>query len=431
MSMATIAELLAGTWRDPESGEPVSVPVKSVVVADSLKGAEADILGRLDLGRRFAVVCDPATEAVLGKRVERALSSLGRVDRIRLPERPHADEATAEQVRRASVGADVLVAVGSGTINDLCKYAGHRGGKPYVVFATAPSMNGYTSANAAITVHGHKKSLPATVPVGAFFDLGVLAGAPVRMIRGGLGDSLCRPTAQADWLLSHLLRGTPYRQAPFDLLLAEEAALFAESGALLQGDIVAMGRLVRTLILSGFGMSICGGSYPASQGEHLIGHYADMMGRDLPATFHGEAIGVATLTMARLQEWMLATPPRLEPTAVDEADMLDHFGPESGAACVKELKMKALDRGAAEALNARLATEWGDIERRISAVLPPVATLERALKDIGAPTNAAELGWPSAFYRRAVERARQIRGRYTFLDLAGDAGVLGGFAATS
>ena len=58
-------------------------------------------------------------------------------------------------------GADALVAVGSGTINDLCKYAAAQDGKPYAVFATAPSMNGYTSKNAAITVDGHKKSLPA------------------------------------------------------------------------------------------------------------------------------------------------------------------------------------------------------------------------------------------------------------------------------
>ena len=60
--------------------------------------------------------------------------------------------------------ADALVAVGSGTINDLCKYAAAKDGKPYVVFATAPSMNGYTSMNAAITVDGHKKTLPAATP---------------------------------------------------------------------------------------------------------------------------------------------------------------------------------------------------------------------------------------------------------------------------
>ena len=101
-----------------------------------------------------------------------------------------------------------LIAVGSGTINDLCKYAAHLDRKPYAVFGTAPSMNGYTSANAAITVNGLKKSLAATMPAGVFLDLAVLAAAPPRMIRSGLGDSLCRPTAQADWLLSHRLTAT-------------------------------------------------------------------------------------------------------------------------------------------------------------------------------------------------------------------------------
>ena len=118
--------------------------------------------------------------------------SLGEVSSIVLPEHPHADDATVERVRAATGAADALVAVGSGTINDLCKYASARDGKPYVVFGTAPSMNGYTSLNAAITVHGHKKSLPAQAPVGAFLDLSILAAAPVRMIRSGLGDSLCR-----------------------------------------------------------------------------------------------------------------------------------------------------------------------------------------------------------------------------------------------
>jgi glycerol-1-phosphate dehydrogenase [NAD(P)+] len=33
------------------------------------------------------------------------------------------------------------------------------------------------------------------------------------------------------------------------------------------------------------------------------------------------------------------------------------------------------------------------------------------------------LGWPRAFYRAAVRHAREIRGRYTFLDLAADSGL--------
>lgn len=429
MSDALIAEIVAGRWRDPDGGGPVSVPVKAVAIEKTLAGREAELIRSLGLGRTLAVVSDPVTQEKLGARIEAALAGIARVQPVRLGDHPHADDATVARLRAATASADALVAVGSGTINDLCKYAAHQDGKPYAVFGTAPSMNGYTSANAAITVNGLKKSLAAAMPAGVFLDLEVLAGAPPRMIRSGLGDSLCRPTAQADWLLAHLLRDTPYRQAPFALLRPDEAALFDAAAALLRGDLDAMARLARTLVLSGFGMVICGGSYPASEGEHLISHYAEMMAAaDLPESFHGEQIGVTTLTMARLQERMLDKTPRVAPTIVDAADIYAHFGGATGAACVTEFAAKALDSRGVEALNARIEARWDDIRAAIAAVLRPVAALERTLTAAGAPTTAPALGWSAGFYRDAVLRARQIRNRYTFLDLAGDAGQLASFA---
>ena len=429
MSDRLIAEIIAGRWRDPEGGGQVSVPVKAVAIAKSLAGREAELVGKLGLGRRLAVVDDPVTHEKLGARVARALAGIAEVRPVRLGQRPHADDATVARLRAATRDADALIAVGSGTVNDLCKYAAHKDGKPYAVFGTAPSMNGYTSANAAITVNGLKKSLAAAVPAGVFLDLGILAAAPPRMIRSGLGDSLCRPTAQADWLLAHLLRDTPFRAAPFALLLPDESALFDNAAALMAGDLDAMALLARTLVLSGFGMVICGGSYPASEGEHLISHYAEMMGGpDLPESFHGEQIGVTTLTMARLQARMLDKTPRVAPTVVDAADIYAHFGGETGAACVTEFAAKALDGRAVAALNDRIEAGWDAIRARIAAVLRPVAMLERTLAAAGAPTTAGALGWSPGFYRDAVLRARQIRNRFTFLDLAGDAGQLGAFA---
>src|SRR5262250_1028911 len=179
MSADIIAALMAGTLPDPDGGSMLHVPTRSVVIAPSLQGSEADVVAPLQLGRHLAVVSDPTTHALLGARVERALASLGQVTSVILPERPHADVDNVERIRAESASADALVAVGSGTINDLCKYASARDRKPYVVFGTAPSMNGYTSLNAAITVHGHKKSLPAQAPVGAFLDLSIMAAAPV------------------------------------------------------------------------------------------------------------------------------------------------------------------------------------------------------------------------------------------------------------
>jgi glycerol-1-phosphate dehydrogenase [NAD(P)+] len=426
LSQDLISKLIAGTLPDPDGDGVLQVATQSVAILPTLKGIEADFIAPLELGGHLAVVSDSTTHGVLGERVETSLQRLGRVSSIVLPGRPHADGETVELIRRESAAADVLVAVGSGTINDLCKYASAQDRKPYVVFATAPSMNGYTSLNAAITVHGHKKSLAAQAPLGAFFDLEVLTSAPPRMIRSGLGDSLCRPTAQADWMLAHLLFDQPYRTMPFVLLEDDEAQLFAESDALMSGDLEVMRCLVRTLLLSGFGTAICGSSHPASQGEHLISHYVDMFGdHALPEAFHGEQIGVTTLTMARLQERLLEGPaPVVHVNGSDEAGFTSRYGADLGKSCWKEFTQKRLDAGRAKAVNQRLADSWSGIREEIARVTIPARILQAVLQRAGAPTTTEDLGWPRPFYLTAVKQAREIRNRYTFLDLAADSDKL-------
>jgi glycerol-1-phosphate dehydrogenase [NAD(P)+] len=421
-----LARLLAGEFHDPDDGQPLVAPTRTVVIEDSLAGREADLVAALDLGGRLAVVSDVTTHRVMGHRIEQALAARATVQSIVLPEHPEPDLETVDRLCNAAVDGDALVAVGSGTINDLCKYASALDGKPYAVFATAPSMNGYTSVNAAITVEGHKRSLPAQAAAGVFFDLEIVAAAPVRMIRAGLGDSVCRCTAQADWLLAHLLLGRPYRSVPYALLAEDEPHLLARPEALVGGDIEAIRRLVRTLVLSGFGMTLCGGSDPASQGEHLISHYADMMGdASWPLNLHGEQIGVTTLFMAGLQTRLLdGPPPHIRPCAIDEAALIDHFGDELGRSCWQEFRHKRVDRGAAIQLNRTLAERWDEIRARIAAIQRPPQQLCTILQRAGAAAGPKALGWPRAFFGQAVRHAREIRNRYTFLDLAADGGVL-------
>jgi glycerol-1-phosphate dehydrogenase [NAD(P)+] len=418
--------LLEGRLEDPGGGPSLSVPTRRVVIAESLAGQDAELVGSLDLGRHIALVSDDITHEVLGARVAKALEGEVRLHPVRLEGRPHADQETVEEIRQEGAACDAYLAVGAGTINDLCKYAAALDGKPYAVFGTAPSMNGYTSVNAAITVEGHKKSIQATGARGVFLDLEVLSQAPPRMIRAGLGDSLCRPTAQVDWLLARYLLGQTYREAPFALLREDEAGLFANSEALMSGDIGAMRRLARTLVMSGFGMTICGGSFPASQGEHLIAHYAEMMAPpDWPESFHGEQIGIATLTMARLQERLLAGgPPRLAHGSESETDFKAHYGTELGTTCWHEFSAKRRRAGEIEALNARLAAVWDEATARMRAVAIDAGELETVLRRAGAPTRPEEIDWPESFYHEAVRRGREIRDRFTFLDLAADSGGL-------
>lgn len=422
-----LGELLEGGWLDPDSGLPIEVPVRSIAIERSLAGMEAELLRALPVGRRIAIVSDATTQQVLGARVAHALASLGTIAPVVLDGTPEPDVQTVERVRRATAAADTLVAVGSGTINDLCKYAAATDGKPYVVFATAPSMNGYTSMNAAITVDGHKKTLPARAPVGVFIDLGVFAAAPLRMIQAGLGDSLCRSTAQADWSLSRHLFDTPYREAPFALLAADESALLDAPEALVRGDLDAMRVLARTLVLSGLGMTICGGSHPASQGEHLISHYIDMFApRERAAFFHGEQVAVGTLTMAQIQEVMLAgPPPRIAAASTTRETLLQQFGAEIGEACWSEYSAKRLSAAAAEELSARIAGRWDGLCADLRRMMIPSATLAGVMARAGCPRTPEAIGVSAEFFRRAVREARFLRDRYTFLDLAADGGRLG------
>jgi glycerol-1-phosphate dehydrogenase [NAD(P)+] len=415
-----LAALVAGTWRDPETGELASVPIASIAIETSLRGCERDLVAALDMGKRLAVVSDPATCEVLGQRVEAALAGYGDVTAIRLDAHPHPDVATVGRVRAACADRDAIVAVGSGTINDVCKYAAAQDRKPYAVFATAPSMNGYTSVNAAITVDGHKHTLPAAAPRGVFVDLEVLARAPKRMIRAGIGDSICRPTAQLDWLMSHLVLGTSYREAPFALLAADEAGWLDAPEAAVAGDAQAMRALARTLLLSGLGMTLCGGSYPASQGEHLVSHFIDMLAPPARADYlHGEQVAVTTLAMARLQERVLAgDAPVCVASPETEAALVARLGGDIGRSRWRAFSQKILSAADAQARSDHLRALWPRLRAAQQRVALGASRIEAVLRRAGAPVTADAIGVSKPFFERAMHEARFLRNRFTFLDLA-------------
>lgn len=417
MPSSLINALTGAGWDDPDTGERVTFPVS--VVIDKALAASADVLVRpLGLGTTFLVVSDVTTHDVLGWQVEKALASLGKVVPHIFPAGVRADAVNAGYIARASAAVDVVVAVGSGTINDLCKYASFRAGKPYIVFGTAPSMNGYVSANASISVDGYKKTLPCHLPKAAFLDLDVLASAPKRLVRSGLGDSLCRPTAQADWLLSHLLLKTPYREAPFAWLKTCEAALFEGSGALVEGDREMVKLLAETLILSGLGMVLCGGSYPASQGEHIIAHSMEMaLEQGAVCSFHGEQIGVTTLTMAALQHRLLQERPLLQPMSYSKRELANFFGTSLADECGRVARSKRMGAKQLEAMESCLHRYWDDVQEALYRVMLPTDSLRGVLQAAGAPVVPEAIGWREEVYNKAVLHAPLTRDRFTFLDL--------------
>ena len=413
MSLKIIKQLINGEYQ--AEGQKIHVPVKSVRIDTGLANKAKDLLFECGLIGKALIVSDENTHAVLASKIAASLA-IPNDNSLIFKNGVKPDITKIKIIKRAAKDCDYIIAVGSGTINDLCKYASFLLDKPYVVFGTAPSMNGYGSANASIIMHGHKKTLKAHLPQGIFLDLDILAKAPARLIRSGLGDSLCRPTAQADWLLSHLLLDTFYTDIPFQLLKEVEADLFAHSAALVNGDIETIRLLAETLMLSGFGMYIAGGSYPASQGEHMIAHTMEMMFEStLPHSYHGEQIGITTLTMARLQE------EKFQESGISCQNYIfpenSHLKPSTLKECREEYKTKQFTVEKLDSINEKLQNNWGDIKQKISQVILPHDALHKTLKDAGCPLLPKDIGWQDEQYNNALEFTKFSRGRFTFLDL--------------
>ena len=428
---ALIDEIVAGEFIDPEAGKKVSVPYESIVFRESLDGMEESLIAKLKLGEKLAVVADENTYDALGGRVTRALKTLGADDALVL-KNPHADMRTAAELSDKLKEFDSVIAVGSGTINDLCKYVTAQDGRRYAVFATAASMNGYTSTTASMTLDsGLKVSLPAQAPAGFFVDMAVSAEAPKHLVASGFADCVARSVAQIDWWMSHRLLGTMYRTVPFDIQIKDEIALNKRAHLLPKGDMDATARLYRVLTLCGLGIGFIGMSHPGSMGEHQISHYIDCFAGPLhPGTLHGQQVGVASLTMARIQQGLLAqdAPPVMQPTRIDADGMALRMG-SAAVECLEQLQSKAFDEVTVGALNEKLASIWPDLKREVQAFMIPVAEMERLLSDAGAPTTAADLGLDLEFYRQAVRHGHEMRDRFSFVDIAANSGMLEPFAA--
>ncbi len=350
---------------------------------------------------------------------------------------PHTADATqtlVDHIRTNLKGCDYILALGSGTINDLAKYASFLHKIPYAVIPTAPTMNGYLSANASIVVGGHKKTLPAHMPKAVLCDLMMLCKVPERFIAAGFGDAICRFTAQTDWYMSHLLMETPYDPLPFKLLEENEKQLITSIEPLKRRVPQAVQLLMENLLLSGLGMGVAGSSAPASQGEHLIAHTMGMVPSVGLAPqhrpLHGEHISICTLYMAFLQRSWLDTPAeewlkgQWKSRARDRKwqslkQIEGFFGPTGAGNMNEEFLSKLLNDRGFEQFLERFASTWDGMRARIQSKVFRHSAREvyQWMTELGAMTDPGQAGWRKVQFEAAAKHAHFIRNRFTFLDL--------------
>ena len=156
---------------------------------------------------KILVVFDNHTYKVAGKRAVELLKENGfnvkellfdTGDDILIP-----DEKTLGRiVQEQDLDTSLMVAVGSGVINDSVKFVTSRSGLPYIIVATAPSMDGYVADGAPIFSQGYKYSPVAHLTYGLVGDTDILKTAPQDLIQAGYGDVVGKITAIADWDLA-------------------------------------------------------------------------------------------------------------------------------------------------------------------------------------------------------------------------------------
>lgn len=383
----------------------------------------------------LVLLADANTHDAAGARVAAGLRRNGwRVHETILEERPHADQAAIRRLQPALLDRPKrVVAVGSGTINDLGKVLAAEASVRLLTVGTAASMNGYVSPIAALTRGGLKITRAVPAPDLLLLDTEVLAAAPIRLTRAGFGDLCSKPVSGADWVLAQCLVDEPL--CPTALSVADEAV--ARARAVAEGigrqDPSAVAILAEALVLSGISMALAGGSSPASGGEHLISHYLDISeeGWNREAFLHGEQVAVGTRVSLALYRRLTALYPPApgdevpqDPDAGTLRRLHAHLGSETLEELLREAGAKASRSPGREARRTRLAQGWDELWGHLREQLKDHEQLEEDLRRAGVPRTFSDIEITRERAADLIRLARFMRNRYTVLDFAADLGRL-------
>ncbi len=254
------------------------------------------------------IVADENTYSAAGEKVENALNCKvvkkvifdGKT--VLIP-----DERAIERVREDLDGVDLILAIGSGVIQDLCKYVSFFAQIPYMVVATAPSMDGYASDGAAMILNGMKETVKAGLPRAIVADTDVLKNAPMEMIKAGYGDIIGKFSALCDWKLSETVNGEYFCQYIYDTTYQMIENTLNTAKGLLERDEESIKALMEALTIVGIMMSFAGSSRPASGSEHHFSHFFEIVGivNDEPYFSHGIDVAYSTVITAEIKEKVL------------------------------------------------------------------------------------------------------------------------------
>ncbi len=417
-SVPDIAGLL-GTKEDCTCGKVHTCDIAQVVIR---RGALNELPAMTADYRHILLVCDENTRRVCGDRVDELLGD--RID-SRLTYSGDGfvvpnEEAVARMDACVTPETDLILGVGSGVINDLCKYVSFEHKLPYYIVATAPSMDGYASKGAAMLFNSMKITTNAAVPAAIIADTAVIKDAPIEMLRAGYGDIIGKYSCLNDWRLSRAVNGEPLCDFIYNLTYDTVASVADMGRAIAARDEDSIAALMRALVIVGIAMAYMGNSRPASGSEHHLSHYFEVTGllRDEPYFCHGIDVAYSTYVTAKIRRELLAIDtPEAKPFNVTEWE-------EN----IRRVYATAENSTAADgiiALQNKLGwiyedklpvyrEKWAEI-REILADSPTPEQVLSMLTDVGLDMDEFEKMYSPQKLQDALHYAKDLKDRYSVL----------------
>ncbi len=345
-----------------------------------------------------------------------------------------ADMASLAELEQGlkAVSPSVALAVGSGVISDLVKVAADSAQIPYISVPTAPSMDGYLSANAALLSGGLKRQFNGLrPPLALFSETEIVMSAPDKMIRAGLGDALGKFSSLSEWLVNKSLRGEYHCQEAAQLLEDEilELLSVAESEELRSKALSE--RLMRVLLSTGIAMQATGSSAPASCGEHYVSHAMEMRGYAMHGhapSFHGLQVAWGAKAVLDAYSMLSRGPVR----TLDFPSMRKAYSNHAA-----DWQTIGVDVSKSVADKTALLESIGERMDCLSSCSSPIAwllshakRLDAVYKRQGLPSTPAELGLSREDALFALRHSVDIRQRVCVFDILHCLGAMDAFESS-
>ncbi len=381
------------------------------------RGAMARLTALCAPYESILLVADENTYAAAGQKTEAALSGKIAARVIFGKEILIPDEKATARVEAALGDAALIVGIGSGVIQDLCKYVSKRSAIPYMVVATAPSMDGYASTGAAMILGGMKETVPAGLPRAIVADTEVLKSAPMPMLRAGFGDIVGKYSALCDWKLSEAVNGEALCPYIYDTTYEMIERVIGMAQGITKRDEASVAALFEALIIVGIMMSFAGSSRPASGSEHHLSHFFEIAGivKNEPYLTHGIDVAYSTVVTARIREKLASLPfpaHRFRESEEETQRKLNAAYGESVAEGCMALQKKV------GAYARDLTPVYKEKETRIKQILsemPSADDILALLRTVGLEMQEFSALYGEEKIATAVRYAKDLKDRYTVL----------------